>query len=62
MAHGLIIFKRWNDELKELPKFLIVFTAAVVELLVENYCVWCAQCVVAKCMPTCANRVACDHV
>lgn len=43
VAHGLIIFRRWNDELKELPKFLIIFTAAVIELLIENYCVWYAQ-------------------
>ena len=34
------MFRRWSDELKELPKFLIVFTVAVVELLIENYCVW----------------------
>lgn len=35
-------FKRWNDELKHVPLFLAIFSAAIVQVLVENFFVWCA--------------------
>jgi hypothetical protein len=40
VGHRFIVFRRWNDEIRQLPKFLAVFSVAVMELLIENYCVW----------------------
>jgi hypothetical protein len=41
VAHRLFRFKRWNDELRELPRFLVVLLLAVLELGTENWFVWC---------------------
>jgi hypothetical protein len=40
-GYKLVVFKRWGDEMKQLPNFLLCFGAAVVELAVENFFVWC---------------------
>jgi hypothetical protein len=41
-VHGLVTFKRWGDEMKQLPKFVLVFFLFVLELAVENFFVWWA--------------------
>jgi hypothetical protein len=56
LAHRLIVFKRWGDELKQLPSFLLWFTLAVVELVVENFFVWCDVCAAAYLMVVGTSR------
>lgn len=40
IAIKLVQFHRWNDELKHLKSFVIVFLCLVAELFVENILVW----------------------
>jgi uncharacterized membrane protein YecN with MAPEG domain len=49
VAHGLLTFKRWNDELRELPRFLAAFLLAIIELGVENWFVWCVAVLLLTC-------------
>ena len=42
MGYRLVYFKRWSDEIKHLPMFLLMFALAIFELMVENFFVWCA--------------------
>lgn len=41
LSYLLMHFRRWSDELRYLPRFLAVFALTVLELLIENFLVWC---------------------
>ena len=42
LAQRLLAFERWGDEIKELPKFAVTMSLLVLQLLIENFFVWCA--------------------
>jgi hypothetical protein len=51
VSHRLFRFKRWSDEIKHLPMFLAMFAFCIIELVVENFFVWCAS--LACCYAAC---------
>jgi hypothetical protein len=49
-------FTRWGDELRHCRTFLLVTVSAILELLIENYFVWCCPP-----MPLSAQRLVCTR-
>lgn len=40
-GYRFVTFTRWGDEMKHIRPFLIITVSAILQLLVENFFVWC---------------------
>jgi hypothetical protein len=40
LGHAILTFRRWSDEYRYVPRFLVCFIIMIAELLFENCMVW----------------------